>query len=256
MASGWSRLSYSEAAWNASPDAIFAIIGVQANADINLGSGWSREEWGSGAWNESLGTFVTGQGNIFIEDGQSLTATANNITVTGNAPITINGEELILSQGEEITTGSAPVTITGEELLSATVNTFAVSADGAITINTPTFEANVELNNDGINVGLATFLDVTGFPLSANLNNVDLKLDSFLNITGNSVTSSINNISVTATASMNITGNQMTINLSNANVTTQQILSILGNQANVSSATLKFWDPITGNVTEIWTNIH
>ena len=55
---------------------------------------------------------------------------------------------------------------------------------------------------------------------------------------------------------MNITGNQMTINLSNANVTTQQILSILGNQANVSSATLKFWDPITGNVTEIWTNIN
>jgi len=36
MASGWSRLSYSEAAWNASPDAIFAIIGVQANADINV----------------------------------------------------------------------------------------------------------------------------------------------------------------------------------------------------------------------------
>ena len=55
---------------------------------------------------------------------------------------------------------------------------------------------------------------------------------------------------------MNITGNQMTINLSNANVTTQQILSILGNQANVSSATLKFWDPIKGNVTEIWTNIN
>jgi len=256
MASGWSRLSYSEGAWNTSPDAIFAITGVQANADINLGSGWSREEWGSGAWNESLGTFITGQGNIFIEDGQSLTATANNIIVTGNAPITINGEELILSQGEEITTGSAPITITGEELLSATVNTFAVSADGAITINTPTFEANVELNNDGIAVGTAQILLIDGQNLNTNLGVIDLRADQILSITGEEITTTANTIIVSASASMNITGNGVTINLSNANVSTEQILSIIGNQANVSSAILKFWDPITGNVTEIWTNIH
>jgi hypothetical protein len=91
-----------------------------------------------------------------LQAGQ-LTSTVNDITVTASAPITISGEELIISQGEETVTGTASLTITGEELLSATVNTFAVAAGGAITINTPTFEANVELNNDGIVVGLASF---------------------------------------------------------------------------------------------------
>jgi hypothetical protein len=468
MASGWSRLSYSEGAWNTSPDAIFAITGVQANADINLGSGWSREEWGSGAWNESLGTFVTGQGNIFIEDGQSLTATANNITVTGNAPINIitkdgstftaegtttlstdqakfgdasvefdgtsnqgvqqdnasdfasgdftsefwiysssirsqsctlwdfriSGSGLLLTNnngqisffkdgsggssptsiltnntwhhiaivrtgstgnvyvdgnlqitrsigtddysshtlllgnnvfnssgylsgyidelrnsnivryssnftppssaftpdantidllhfdgtdgsttiinsqditqpvqgtfsiGEETVTGTAPVTITGEELLSATVNTFAVSADGAITINTPTFEANVELNNDGIVIGLASFLDITGFPLSANLGNISLSTGNIIDITGEELTSTANTITLSTDQILSMTGNGVTITSANIIPNSENFISITGFQANTTSATLKFWDPIRGNITENWTNIH
>ena len=252
---GWSRLTWNSGKWNSSPDAAAVISGLQADLNLNLGFGWNREEWNTGSWGEGLGFVLTGNGNVFATTtaGQ-LTSTANNISVTASAPITISGEQLNISLGEETVTGIANISITGEELISATVNTFAVVAGGAITINTPTLEANTALGTSTL--GLANFIDIDGFPLSINLNNVDIKLDSILSITGNSVTSSINNITVTSAATMDITGNQMTINLSNANVTTQQILNISGNQANISSATLKFWDPIAGNITEVWTNIH
>jgi hypothetical protein len=253
---GWSRLTYNTGAWNQSPDVAAVISGLQANTTINFGLGWSREEWNTGSWNEGLGNFVTGDGIIFVEDGQELTSTINTVSVTGSSPINISGEQLNISQGEETVTGTAPVTIIGEELLSATVNTFAVAAGGAITINTPTLEANVELNNDGIQVGTAQILSIDGQSLNTNLGVIDFRGDQILSITGESLTSTANTIIVSASASMNITGNGVTINLSNINVTTEQILSIIGNQANANVTTLKFWDPITGNVTEVWTNIH
>ena len=256
MASGWSRLSYSEGAWNTSPDAIFAFTGVQANADINLGSGWSREEWGSGAWNESLGTFITGQGNIFIEDGQELTSTVNTIITTASAPFAINGEQLNISQGEESVIGSAPISITGEDLVSATVDSFAVAAGGAITINTPTFEANVELNNNGIVVGLASFLNITGFPLSANLSTIIPNSENIISITGEELTSTANTITVSAEQILSITGNGVTITSANIVPNSENFISISGNRANANVTTLKFWDSITDNNQENWTNIH
>jgi len=153
---GWSRYGYNVGAWNISPDTAAVITGLQANTELNLGFGWSREEWNTGPWNQGLGTIVTGDGIIFVEDGQELTSSVNTISVTASSPINISGEQLNIDLGEETVTGTAPVTITGEELLSATVNVFAVSADGAITINTPTFEANVELGT--ITTGTANIL--------------------------------------------------------------------------------------------------
>jgi hypothetical protein len=91
---GWSRSTWNSGAWNISPDALAVISGQQLNANINWGLGWSREEWNVGPWNEGLGGLVTGDGNIFIEDGQELSSLLNNVIVTASSPIVISGEEL------------------------------------------------------------------------------------------------------------------------------------------------------------------
>ena len=69
---GWSRLTWNSGAWNESPDAIASITGLQIEPSLNFGLGWSREEWNTGAWNSGVGTIVTGDGIIFVEDGQQL----------------------------------------------------------------------------------------------------------------------------------------------------------------------------------------
>jgi hypothetical protein len=235
--------------------AVFTTTGVSAAVDINLGNGWSREEWNTGAWNQPIGSIVAGSGTVFVEDGQSLTSTANNITVTGSAPFTITGEQANISLGDETVIAQSTVQATGSEL-TTTVNTFAVTANGAITINTPTFEANVELNNDGIFVGTASFLDITGFPLSANLGTITTTSENIIPITGEELTSIANTITLSTEQILSITGNGITITLADIVPNSQNFLSINGNQANANISSLKFWDPIRDNITETWTNIN
>ena len=241
--------------FNLGNGAVFTPTGVSAAIDVNLGNGWSREEWNTGAWNQPIGSIVAGSGTVFVEDGQGLTSSLNNVTVTGSAPFTITGEQLNVSLGDETVVAQSTVQATGSEL-TTTVNTFAVTANGAITINTPTFEANVELNNDGINVGLATFLNVTGFPISANLGTITTTSENIIPITGEELTTTSNTITISTEQILSITGNGVTITLANIVPNSQNFLSITGNQANISISTLKFWDPIQPTITEEWTNIH
>jgi hypothetical protein len=160
---------------------------------------------------ESLGYVFTGNGNVFsITTLSQLDITANTIVATGSTSNLITGEELVTSQGEESVIAYANAIVTGEEL-TTTVNTFAVAASGAITINTPTFEANVELNNDGVTVGLASFLDITGFPLSANLGTVTTTSENIIPITGEQADITVNTISLSTEQILTITGNSVTI---------------------------------------------
>jgi len=146
------------------------------------------------------------------------------------------------------------ISIIGEPLVSATVDTFAVEAGGSITINTPTFEANVEVNS--INVGSASFTSITGQQLNVNLNNVNTATENFISITGEELTTSVNTITLSTEQILTITGNGVTISSANIVPKTDNILPINGNQANINVTSLQFWDPITGNITETWTNIH
>ena len=255
---GWNRSTWNSAAWNSAPDAFVSVSTVgQTTIDLNLGFGWNREEWNTGKWNSSLGFVFTGNGNVFATStaGQ-LTTSANNITVVANSDVGITCEQLDISQGTETVTGTAKFNITGEELISATVNTFAVAAGGAITINTPTLEANTILNNEGLNVGLATFLDVTGIPISINVGNVSTSTGNIIPITGRGLTANANNISLSTQQILSISGNGVTITSANIVPNSQNFLSITGFQANTNVTTLKFWDPITDNNQENWTNIH
>ncbi len=251
---GWSREAYNVGAWNTSPDAAAVITGLQANTQLNLGFGWSREEWNTGSWNQGLGNIVTGDGIIFVEDGQELTSSVNTISVTASSPISISGEQLNISQGEENVIGSAPISITGEDLVSATVDSFAVLADGSITINTPTFEANVELGI--ITTGTANFIDIIGKELISNLEAITTTSENFISISGEELTSTANTITLSTEQILSIIGNGMTITSANIIPNSQNFLSITGNQANTNVTTLKFWDPINDNNQENWTNIH
>lgn len=241
--------------FNLGNGAVFTPTGVSAAIDVNLGNGWSREEWNTGAWNQPIGSIVAGSGTVFVEDGQGLTATANNITVTASAPFTITGEQANISLGNETVIAQSTVQATGSEL-TTTVNTFAVTANGAITINTPTLEANAALNNDGVFIGLASFLDITGIPLTVNLGTVTTTSENIIPITGEELTSTANTISLSTEQILSITGNQVTVAEATIIPNSQNFLSISGNQANVSVSSLKFWDPILPKNTEIWTNIN
>jgi hypothetical protein len=53
-----------------------------------------------------------------------------------------------------------------------------------------------------------------------------------------------------------MTGNGVTITLADIVPNSENFISIQGNRANANVTTLKFWDPIRGNITETWTNIH
>jgi hypothetical protein len=232
-------------------------------------TGYSRGTWNSGSWNSPSPVLITGEnissavGNVtvtgnslFSAIGEDATLSVNNVTISGAALFDITGEELNISQGEEVVSGTALFDITGEDLISTTVDSFAVLADGSITINTPTFEANVELNNDGIQLGLATFFDVTGISISANLGTVITSTENIIDITGEELTTTVNTITLSTQQILSMTGNGVTITSANIVPNSENFISIDGNQANTNVTSLKFWDPITGNITETWTNIH
>ena len=255
---GWGRGAWNSASWNQAPDTFVTITTAgELGTSINIGFGWNRESWNEGNWNESLGFVFTGNGNVFSTTALSqLTISQNSVTAIANSTNSITGQGLTSSTGTIDADGIARVSITGEDLVTATVNTFAVVAGGAVTINTPTLEANVSLNNDGIVVGLATFLNVTGIGLTVDLSNVTAVTNNTIDITGILANTSLGTTNFSTGQILSITGQGLTISLANIVPNSQNFLSITGNQANITSSTLKFWDPIIDNNPENWTNIH
>lgn len=223
--------------------------------DLNAGSGWGRDEWSDGPWGEDLTSIVAGSGTVFIEDGQQITSSVNNVTsVIGNSPVTITGDSVTVSRGDITLNTNNIILITGEPLISTTVDSFAVQAGGSITINTPTFEANVEVNS--IIVGTRANISITGQLSSISLNDMPLSTENIISITGEELTATANTINIKHEQILSIIGNGVTIDLATIVPKSENFLSITGNQANISISTLKFWDPILPTNTETWTNIH
>ena len=225
----------------------------QLELELNFGEGWGREEWDSGAWGEGLGGIVTGDGNIFIEDGQSVTASVNNVSsITGNAAISVTGEGAIASSGDFIIESNNFFSITGQQA-TTTIGTYSIAAGGAITIVVPEFTINTGLGT--ITTGSASIVAITGQVLNTGLSSFIITTDQILPITGINANANVSSITISAEHFQLMTGQEMTMTLDDIIPSTNNFILQTGQEMTVTPVDLRFWDPITNDNIEIWTNI-
>jgi len=155
----------------------------------------------------------------------------------------------------EAASPDALINITGQQL-TITRENISIVAGGSITIETgPEIALDVNLGN--ITVGLASFLDITGQQL--NISQGEETISASANtgtLTGQQLSIVSNTITIGQGAGASITGQELTTNSGTVTFTGNANITANGTSVNVTASTLKFWDPITGNVTETWSNIH
>ena len=168
----------------------------QLELELNFGNGWGREEWSSGAWGTPLGEVVTGDGNIFIEDGQSVTASVSNVAnIIGNAAISVTGEGAVASSGDFIISSNNFLSTTGQQVTTS-IGTYTIAAGGAITVVVPEFTINANLGN--VNTGSASSTTITGQILNTSSGSFIITTDQILPITGSSANANVSSITISA----------------------------------------------------------
>jgi hypothetical protein len=225
----------------------------QLELELNFGNGWGREEWSSGAWGTPLGEVVTGDGNIFIEDGQSVTTSVSNVAnIIGNAAISVTGEGAVASSGNFIISSNNFLSTTGQQI-NTTIGTYTIAAGGAITVVVPEFTINTSVST--IITGSASSTTITGQVLNTASGNFIITADQILPITGSSANANVSSITISAEHFQEMTGQQMTITLDNIIPSTNNFIVQTGQEMTVTPVNLRFWDPIVDDNTETWTNI-
>ena len=225
----------------------------QLALELNFCNGWGREEWGSGAWGTALGEVVTGDGNVFIEDGQSITASVSNVAnILGNAAISVTGEGAVASSGDFIVSSNNFLSTTGQQI-NTTIGTYTIAAGGAITVVVPEFTINANVST--INVGTAMNAAIVGQVLNTSSGSFIISADQILPITGNSANANVSSITIKAEHFQLMTGQEMTTSLANFILSTNNFVLQTGQEITVTPVNLRFWDPIADDSTETWTNI-
>ena len=225
----------------------------QLELELNFGNGWGREEWSSGAWGTALGEVVTGDGNIFIEDGQSITASVSNVAnIIGNAAISVTGEGAVASSGDFIVSSNNFLSTTGQQVTTS-IGTYTIAGDGAITVVVPEFTINTSVST--INTGSSATVEFTGQVLNTSSGSFIITADQILPITGSSANADVSSITISAEHFQEMTGQEITIDLATIIPNSNNFLDITGIQATVIPVNLRFWDPIVDDNTETWTNI-
>jgi|18_taG_2_1085343.scaffolds.fasta_scaffold07525_3 hypothetical protein len=225
----------------------------QLELELNFGNGWGREEWDSGAWGEGLGEIVTGDGNIFIEDGQSVTASVNNVSsFIGNAAISVTGEGAVASSGDFIISSNNFLSITGQQA-TTTIGTYSIAAGGAITIVVPEFTINTGLGT--ITAGSASLTNITGQVLNTGLSSFIITTGHILPITGINANANVSSITISAEHFQLMTGQEMTMTLDDIILNTNNFILQTGQEMTVTPVDLRFWDDINDSNTYTWTNL-
>ena len=225
----------------------------QLELELNFGNGWGREEWSSGAWGTPLGEVVTGDGNIFIEDGQSVTTSVSNVAnIIGNAAISVTGEGAVISLSDFIISSNNFLSTTGQQT-NTTIGTYTIAAGGAITVVVPEFTINTSLGT--INTGSASSTLLAGQVLNTTSGSFIITTDQILPITGSSANANVSSITISAEHFQLITGQEMTTSLANVTLNTNNFILQTGQEMTVTPVDLRFWDPIADDNTETWTNI-
>lgn len=224
----------------------------QIELELNFGNGWNREEYSSGAWSTPLGEVVTGNGNVFIEDGQSVTASVANVSMLGDTRVVVTGESAVVSQGDFIVSSNNFLSTTGQQI-NTTIGTYTIAAGGAITVVVPEFTINANVST--INVGTAMNAAIVGQVLNTSSGSFIISADQILPITGNSANANVSSITIKAEHFQLMTGQEMTTSLANFILSTNNFVLQTGQEITVTPVNLRFWDPIVDDNTETWTNI-
>ena len=229
-----------------------SITGLSIPVDLNFGNGWGREEWNTGAWNEGLGDVISGDGNVFIEDGQSVTASINSITISASSPFAISGQALNTALGQITNEGQVTLSIAGQQM-TGSIGTYSITGDGNHTIVVPEFEMTTALNS--ITTGSANSMNIIGQGLTSSLSNITTGSGNIISITGINSNANVSSITIKAEGFHEITGQEITISLATIIPNSNNNINMTGLQANVIPTDLRFWDPIIDDNTETWTNI-
>ena len=115
------------------------------------------------------------------------------------------------------------------------------------------FEAPTALGN--VNVGLATFIEITGEELTGSLASVAITSEQILSPTGLEATTALNSVTIGEGIGVVVTGIEATSTLGNVTPSTQQILSISGFSAIISLDDVRLWQPVNTSSTNTWSSI-
>jgi len=203
--------------------------------------------------NTSLGNItITANGAITIQTGPEIALDVNlgTVAVGLGSFLDITGQELDISQGEEIITASATTVMTGQQIASS-VNSVVTQAGSTINISGEL--ANIVSNTISISEGSGIVL--TGQQILSNLGDTIISGSASMLISGQLANTVVNSITVGQGGNAVINGQQLNSNSGTVSVTGTGIITADGIEINVNAATLRFWDPIVDDNTENWTNI-
>jgi hypothetical protein len=98
-------------------------------------------------------------------------------------------------------------------------------------------------------------MNIIGQGLTSSLSNITTGSGNIISITGINSNANVSSITIKAEGFHEITGQEITISLATIIPNSNNNISMTGLQANVIPTDLRFWDPITDDNTETWTNI-
>lgn len=177
--------------------------------------GWGRGSWGEGSWGSNIPVVLVG------DESLRAVTTLASITVTGNATVSLTGQELITTlssvnlftdvsislSSQLLSTSLSSVTIdtktvaniTGE-LIITTVGELDVGPDATVSgEQVPLYIGDVNINGTGN-------LSLTGQSLSSFLNSITIDLNTPVNLIGENLTISLNSVVASIDINASVTG--------------------------------------------------
>ena len=216
-------------------DHIFAITGVGATSSLGdttecaeIRVGWNRDTdittgaaigWGDQQWGASGGAFA------------------------------VSGNSLAISQGDETITTDQNITPTGASLTSS-IGTFAIAADGNITIS-PASEHELTASVNDVTANAEWVVYATGNSLT--LSEGDVGTSVF--VTGNSLTLSQGD--ATQETLYEAPSVEATSSIGTLNIVTNVDFTLTGVSATSSTGTLRgtFWQEVDDSQTAVWVEV-
>ena len=196
-----------------------SLNSVLVIAEVN--DGWGAYSWGLTGWGTS-----TASPNVQLT-GQSLTTSLNSVSFLIEGSVSLIGQSLTSSFGEETITGTANLTLTTNlaNLTLNNVNAFPIIEVPVTAPGTPTTWGSNSWGQLGWgeNIGLNT-----------SEGNVTVDIITAINVTGQQLTTSLNSVSQTITGSVALTGQQLTLSLGEETITANGSASLTGQQLTLS----------------------